>query len=110
MMKFKTTKKSMKENYNTILSIGYCNAQCLLRYEDAIAFSAGGSGWACDYYDVDNVCISTGYNPIGKKVDYDILKKYEEEAKVINGKNELTYEEKRALVHELLVKFLQEVK
>lgn len=108
-MKFKTTKKSMKENYNTILSIGYCNAQNLLRYENEIAYSTRTEGWACDYYDVNNVCISTGYAPIGEHVDYETLKKFDAEAEKIACDYSIPYEEKKEKVHGLLVDFVNEV-
>ena len=61
-MKFKATKKAMKDNYYYIIGIGYCDAQYLLQDEKPIAYSAGVYGWQCDYYDVDGVLISTGYN------------------------------------------------
>ena len=67
MSKIKATKKAMKESYNTIITIGYCNAQYLLQYENEIAYSARSEGWACDYYDINNVLISTGYAPLESK-------------------------------------------
>lgn len=108
-MKFKTTKKEMKENYNTILSIGYCNAQNLLKFENEIAYSTRSEGWACDYYDINNVCISTGYAPIGEHVDYETLKKYDDLARTITCDYSIPYEEQKNKVHELLNEFVNEV-
>ena len=109
MMKFKTTKKAMKDNYSTILSIGYCNAQNLLKYENEIAYSTRAEGWACDYYEVNNVLISTGYAPIGQSVDYATLKKYDALAEAISYDNNISWEDKQDKIHELLVVFVSEV-
>ena len=79
MNKIKTTKRSMKENYY-IIGIGYCQAQALLNYRDPVAYSAGSNGWQCDYYDIDGVIISTGYDYINNKntsYNYETLKEYE---------------------------------
>ena len=108
-MKFKTTKKAMKENYNTILKIGYCNIQNLLQYEDAIAYSTRAEGWACDYYKVGNVIICEGYAPIGKSVSYDLQKKYNDLAEEIRYNNDVKWEDKKELLHDLLVQFVNEV-
>ena len=82
-MKYLTTKKAMRENYSQIIGIGYCNAQHLLNWETPIAYSAGESGWACDYYVVDGVLISTGYQPIKTKnarSDYEFIHAYDTKA------------------------------
>ncbi len=82
-MKLKTTKANVKENYYRILSIGYCDAQYLLKYKSAFGYSAGVYGWACDYYDIDGVCISTGYSPLANKnmrCDYALIREYEQKA------------------------------
>lgn len=82
-MKLKTTKSNVKENYYRILSIGYCDAQYLLKYKHAFGYSTRVEGWACDYYDIDGVCISTGYSPLADKnmkYDYKVVREYEEKA------------------------------
>lgn len=98
-MKLKTTKSAVKENYYYILSVGYCDMQRLLNYEKAFGYSAGIYGWACDYYEIDGVCISTGYQPLSDKNmkhDYNLLREYEAKAE---GK---TREERRSLLVELI--------
>ena len=79
-MKKNVTKKSIKENYDTILKIGYCELQTLLSWEQPFAYSSGVYGWSCDYYDFNGVCICTGYNPIGQTVDHDLIRDYEQKA------------------------------
>ena len=66
MLKIRTTKKEVKENYY-ILGVSYCGLQSLLSYKSPIAYSAGRDGWACDYYDINGVIISTGYSYINNK-------------------------------------------
>lgn len=98
-MKLKTSKAVIKDGYFRILSIGYCDAQYLLNYERPFAYSAGVYGWSCDYYDIDGVCISTGYSPLASKNmkhDYELIRAYDNNAK---GK---TAEERRKLLDELI--------
>ena len=59
-MKLRATKKEMREGYDKVLRIGYCNAQNLLWGEEPFAYSTGRYGWCCDYYDIGGVLISTG--------------------------------------------------
>ncbi len=101
MNKIRATKKEMRQNYR-ILSIGYCDAQYLLNYESPVAYSAGHYGWSCDYYDIDGVIISTGYDTIANKnmkYDYKLIREYDDKARQFN-----TREEIRALLLELLDK------
>ena len=99
----------MREGYGQIISIGYCKAQNLLKYQDPIAYSVGIYGWACDYYDIGGVLISTGYAPIGQSPDYDIIRKYDSQAEKINHNYNLSYEERKNRVDELLREFIAEV-
>ena len=86
-MKFKTTKKAIKKGYYHIISVGYCNLQYLLKGINPVAYSTRAEGWACDYYDVNGVCICEGYSPIGnqntKNLTYDTMRKYDNKAKEI---------------------------
>lgn len=113
-MKFKTSKKNMKESYNTIIKIGYCQAWYLLKFEKPLAYSANSYGWACDYYDVMGTLISTGYSPIGSKglkedVNvYDVLAHYEEKARKIFCEIR-NVDEQRNKISCLLEQFINEV-
>jgi len=107
-MKFKTTKKAMNANYNTVISIGYCDAQSLLNYTEPIAYSTRAEGWACAYYDINGVLISTGYAPINGLRNYEITKKYNEEAEKIQFSN-LDYETKKTQVNNLLSAYVAEM-
>lgn len=107
-MKFKATKKEMNR-YNKILSAGYCTMQYLLQYQAPIAYSAGVNGWCCDYYNINNILISTGYAPINSKnmiSDYDIINKFEMEARKTVYSN-IDYEEKKQIINQYLYELLE---
>lgn len=106
-MKFKTTNANIKNGYYYILKIGYCDAQNLLRYTEARAYTCGVYGWNYDVYDVDGVAICTGYRGMpGERVNYDNLKKYEKQAEKIARDYNLTYDKQREKVNKLLKKFV----
>lgn len=116
MNKIKVTRRVMSENYR-IISIGYCNAEYLLQYENPIAYSAGVYGWACDYYniavpDVAEVVISTGYSPIAPKrtkTDYKTIEEYNNKARdIIHGSGDFSgdWEAKKTAVRKLLEEFV----
>ena len=107
-MKLRAAKKDFKDE--KVLRVGYCGVQYLLRYADPFAYSSGVYGWDCDYYNINGVIISTGYRPIGKSLDYDIIKKYEDEARKILLDDTNSYEEKKEKVNNLLDELVQEFK
>ena len=105
-MKLKTTKSVIKNGFNTIISIGYCSAQYLLYYKNPFAYSAGVYGWSCDYYQIGNKCISTGYSPIGKDLDYNLLNEFETKAQAIVHSYSIEYKDKEQQVNDLLNELL----
>ena len=107
-MKLRAAKKEFKNE--RVLRVGYCKAQYLLRYQDPFAYSSGVYGWACDYYNIDGIYISTGYSPIGESLDYDIIKKYEDEAQKITYNFDLSHEERKEKINNLLNELIQEFK
>lgn len=110
-MKIKALKKEFKGL--NVLKVGYCKLQYLLSYKDPFAYSSGVYGWACDYYDVggydiDNVIISTGYDPLGRPIKSSILEHYNDQAlKVLNNVN-LEHKEKTKLLDNLLKDFISD--
>jgi hypothetical protein len=109
-MKLKTTKNQVKNNFNNILSLGYCDIQYLTHYKRPFAYSSGVNGWACDYYNIDGVCLSTGYDPIGKNVDYKLVLKYEAKAQKISLDYNLDYKIREKKVNKLLIEFVNKCK
>ena len=101
-MRLKATKKQIRENFNTILSIGYCDAQYLLNCKNPFAYSAGLYGWSCDYYQIGNVCISTGYSPIGTPVNYELLRELEGKAEQIKKDYNLSSSDREKQLDELI--------
>lgn len=111
-MKLRTTKKEIKESAYHIIGISYCKAQHLLSYKEAFAYSAGVYGWACDYYNIDGVIISTGYSYIDNKntiKNYDLLKKYESKAEKIHYNYELSHKQQTKKIDKLLKEFINKV-
>ena len=108
-MKVKTSKKSVKNYFNNIYSIGYCNAQYLLQGVNPFAYSSGTYGWSCDYYEIEGICISTGYSPIGKSIDYDLVRKYDDKAMKILDNYNIDYQKRKNKVNKLLLKFINEI-
>lgn len=109
-MKLKTTKKQIINYYNKIYSVGYCEAQFLLEGISPFAYSKGIYGWACDYYEIEDICISTGYNPIGESIDYNLVRKYDNKANKVLSNYNLDYQKRKNKVNKLLVKFINEIK
>ena len=105
-MKLKTTNKQIRANFYKVLSIGYCDAQYLLRYKQPFAYTCGVYGWSADFYEIGNVCISTGYRPIGEDVDYTLLMELEKQARNICLDYELNSETKEKQIDELLNKLI----
>jgi hypothetical protein len=106
-MKLKTTKTQIKNNFNTIVSIGYCDIQYLTYYKNPFAYSSGVNGWACDYYEIENVCLSTGYNPIGQNINYNLVRKYELKAQKIVLDYNIDYKIREKKVNKLLIEFIK---
>jgi len=108
-MKLQTTKKQILQNFGTVISIGYCDAQYLTYYLSPFAYSSGVYGWACDYYQIGNKCLSTGYSPIGQKIDYKLLRQAETKAQKIVNDSKIKYETKNKKLNTLLTNLLNTI-
>ena len=112
MNKIKVSKKDMRENYR-IVSAGYCDMQNLLHFKYPVAYSSGQYGWCCDYYNINNVVISTGYSPLSNKnmyCDYESIRKYEKMARDILSNNSIKWEDKEKEIENILIQFIEESK
>lgn len=78
-MKFKTTQKAIKANYNNIIKVGYCKLQHLLNHLNPIAYTCGVYGWKADIYEITpDTVVVTGYAPFGNiSADYDTCKRFD---------------------------------
>lgn len=109
-MKFRTTQKAIKNGYNKVISIPYCNLQTLLKYVSPIAYTVGSYGWNADIYQFGCIAVVTGYSPFGNvKPNYETVKKYEDQAREIDGNYNINWEDKPGIMGELISKFLDEV-
>ena len=107
-MKIKTTAKQLKQ-YHKIIAIGYCNAENLLHYENAFAYTCGTYGWNSDNFDVNGVLISTGYRPVSSKntnSNYALVDEYNKRAEKIVYNHSLAYEDKKTQIKALLAEFV----
>ena len=109
-MKTKTTNKEIKYNFSKIIKIGYCKAQYLLNYKNPFAYTCGIYGWNADFYEIGNICISTGYRPIGEKVDYNLLNELEKQAQNISCDCNIDNETRKNKVNELLNELINTLK
>lgn len=110
-MKFKTTQKAIRANYNKIICVPYCGLQNLLNYENPVAYTERREGWAADIYDMGGgVAIVTGYAPFGNvRPGYDICRKYEKQAEKIRYNYDLSYDRQRDMLKSLAKEFVKEV-
>ena len=110
-MKFRTTQKAIRANYNKIICVPYCGLQNLLNYENPVAYTVRREGWAADIYDMGGgVAIVTGYAPFGNvRPDYDICHKYENQAEKIRYNYSLAWTEQREQLRQLARAFIAEV-
>ena len=118
-MKLKTTKKAIRQQASNLFNVGYCELQYLLGYKNAFAYASGQDGWCCDYYELEHskkgigVVLATGYrtNGTGKRLDYNLVKEYEEKAKrIMNSYN--TYEnvmDRPKILDSLINLFIEEI-
>ena len=108
-MKFKTTQKAIKQGYKNVIRVPYCGLQNLLKCESPIAYTTRTEGWGADIYAFGNTAIATGYASFGKiRPDYETNQRYEQRAKEITD-GIYNWEEKKALLDELIKEYLQEV-
>lgn len=107
-MTYKTTMKTVKSGYCNIYSIGYCGAYHLLRLKEPVAYTSGIDGHNADIYDIGGGnAIATGYRPFGKKVNYDMLRKYDNRARELS--TGIPWDEYQIYLTEIYDEFIQEL-
>lgn len=110
-MKFKTTQKEIRANYDKIICVPYCGLQNLLNYETPVAYTVRREGWAGDIYDMGGgVAIVTGYAPFGNiRPSYELRERYETQAEKIRYDYSLSYEQQRESLKNLARDFIKGV-
>ncbi len=111
MERYKTTQKAIKSQFNTIIVVGYCEMQDLLRYHHSPCYTTRPEGWSCDIYDMGHgVAITTGYGPFGTvRFDYKVLVKAEKKARKI-WSNNWPFNRQKAQVEKLINQLIDSVK
>lgn len=80
-MSLRTTRKSVMNSYNNVISVSYCGLQHLLSMEQKIAHTERAEGWGADIYHFGNTAIVTGYAPFGNvKPSSDIVREFDKRA------------------------------
>lgn len=110
-MKFKTTQKEIRANYNKIICVPYCGLQTLLSYENPVAYTVRREGWAADIYDMGGgVAIVTGYAPFGNiRPSYELRERYETGAEKIREYYNFDYEKCKTRLRAAIREFIEEV-
>ena len=112
-MKFKTTRKYIKESYKNTICVSYCGLQDLLSPLEATFYLTRVEGWAADVYTSGDAAIITGYKPWGKfKPNRKVLEKYNKKAQTIKNqylKKYKKYETVQKKLYDLLDQFIEEV-
>ena len=107
-MKFRTTEKAVKQSFNKIINVSCGGYQYLLYFEEPAAYTAGVYGWNADIYDYGNTAIIKGYRGFAKfAVSYDLIERYNNEAKKIVNNDDLTIEEKKDKIKALIDEFIK---
>ena len=108
-MKFKTTQKAIKQGYSNVICVSYCALQRLLSCESETAYTVRREGWGADIYQFGNTAIVTGYAPFGNiRPGYEVNQRYEERATKAT-ESIYNYQEKKAILQELIKEYIQEV-
>ena len=106
-MKVKVTKKQIMSNYSNVLELSYCALQTLLNRFAPSYYTAGIYGWNADIYEIDGLCICTGYRPFGTFIpNYTEIERVNKQYQELKEQH-LSYEEETKAVKELLKSLLK---
>ena len=75
------TQRELKSRFNRIISVA--DISFLFEFTERFAYNSGSFGWNFDAFDVCGVCFCKGYRTIGEKPSWTILRKYEDQAKLV---------------------------
>lgn len=103
-MKKKVTKNQLNLYFNNVVHAGYCKLQFLLSNNMPFGYNAGVFGWNWDAYHLYGITIATGYRNM-PGIEAVGIAEYESKAQAIYYNNEITWDEKRAAIDELLHEF-----
>ena len=102
-MKAKVTKKEIIKRFENVLIVHSWELQNLLYFISPFAYATRAEGWACDFYEIGNFCLSSGDSPAGTKQNRDLEKIFEAKAKKINQSTFFKRETKEKKINALLL-------
>ena len=107
-MKYKTTRKELRAQFGKDIFYVHMNSPERLLGEPN-AYITRVEGWACNVWIFSGVCITEGYSPMGKPVNFDVCREYEKKAKKILDNN-WSWKRQQAQIAKLREKFIEYVK
>ena len=107
-MKFKTTRKALKEQFGKDIFYVHMNSPKRL-FNEPQAYITRVEGWACDVWIFTDLVITEGYSPMGRAIDFDICRKYEERARKILD-NKWSYNRQQKQIEKIREDFLNYVR
>lgn len=112
MSKYRVTKKAMKEKWGRrLVFIPDGSMQYFKRAIEPVAYSTRVEGWACDYYEFPDFCISEGYDPAGKRImNYEDFTPYREASDAIMRNYDISCDEQNTKIQALLADFEGDIK
>lgn len=105
----KITRKQVNM-YKNIICVPYCDLWYLLYFRNKDGYNSGVYGWNYDFYHINlHTCIVTGYRPFGNIENYDLCNEYNEKAKNIIENRNLSYDEQKEKIENLLEEFIEKI-
>ena len=111
-MKVKVTEKQVKNNYDKILIVGYCDLYYLLSGLEPRYYTSGVYGWNSNIYQYNyNIAICTGYRPFGniRTNDKGLNSKYNNKAREIYENYDEPYDVRLEKINKLLDEYIKEI-
>ena len=93
-MSDKITKKEITNRFDHVYQVPANSIDYLTADLKRVGHTEGIYGWNADIYIIGSAAVVTGYRPFGQRLDYEIVKTYEEQAKQIVQAKDLDYETK----------------
>lgn len=73
-MKYKITRKEIRQNFVKVFKVGYCEIESIEYFLSPEAYNSGINGWNYDLFTFGRYAICTGYRPIGTDTDEHFIK------------------------------------
>lgn len=106
------TEITKRRGWKNVYQCGYCELQEVFTAYPATYYNSGVYGWNCDIYTdyKTDTIITTGYrNMRGKKIDRDLIEKYEKKARKILNKEYKSVYRKLDAIHKNREQFFAEL-